>query len=196
MSIPPSAPPPGGYGAGPYGQGYHPAPPPPRKSGINGWKIAGFGCLGLFLLAAVGLFLLVRNVKEQVNHPNRGTLIGVAILAGKASIDGRKIALAVQNYHQKTGKYPQTLSELVEQNAIDGKLLHNDLDEDPNPGHISWRYRAPAEGASGSTPILEEPYQVTVSNQTQPGKIIINLDGTSQSDSSSRRTRSPNSETP
>lgn len=173
MSIPPpNTPPP--YGTPPGG--YHPAPPP-RSSGVSGWKIAGFGCLGLFVLAALGGILLVRNVKNSMANPQKNSIVGMAVLAGQAAGDGIHLQRAIVAYNTQHGKYPKTLMDLYTDGSIDGKLLHNGLDDSPDPAHVSWRYTPPAKGAPGNTPILEEPYHLTISNTTTPGKIIIDLDG-------------------
>lgn len=173
MSIPPSNTPP------PYGTppgGYYPAPPP-KPSGVNGWKIAGFGCLGLFLLAAIGGVLLVRNVKNSIANPQKNSIVGMAVLAGQAAGDGIHLQRAIVAYHTQHGTYPKTLMDLYTDGSIDGKLLHNGLDDSPDPAHVSWRYSPPAEGAPGNTPILEEPYHLTISSTTAPGKIVIDLNG-------------------
>lgn len=189
MNIPPG-PPPGGYPL-------HYGAVPPPKSGSNGWKIAGFGCLALFLLAAIGGVLLVRSVKGRISHPSKNDVVGVAILAGKAGMDGAELRQAIAAYHQEKGQYPKSLIQLVQDGHVDGKLLHNDLDDNPNPGHISWRYVRPAEGAPGSTPILEEPYRITMGGSTQSSSIVITLDGRSQSGVSvSSPERTPESQTP
>ncbi len=177
MSIPPG-PPPGGYPSN-YGA------VPPRRSGVSGWKIAGFGCLALFLLAAVAGILLVRAFKDQYTHPSKNSPLGIGIIAGKAGMDGVRLHQAVLAYHRKKGQYPRTLMQLVQDGHVDGKLLHNDLDDDPNPGHVSWRYTKPAEGAPGDTPLLEEPYRITMGGSTQSSRIIITLDGRSQAGSPS-----------
>jgi len=187
MSIPPS-PPPGGYPSN-YGSA------PPRKSGVNGWKIAGFGCLGLFLLAAVAVVLVARTVKDRISHPSKNDVVGLTVIAGKAGMDGVRLQQAVVAYHQEKGQYPNTLMQLVQENRVDGKLLHNDLDDNPNPGHVSWRYTRPAEGAPGTTPVLEEPYKITMGGSTQSSQIVITLDGRSQAGVSSRR-QPPESPTP
>ena len=188
MSIPPSNQPPNNppYGNQPYGQppgGYRPLPPA-KSGGGNGWKIAGFGCLGLFLLAAIGGVILVRNVKNSFDHPSKNSIVGIGVLAGKASLDGVHLQQAIVAYHTKHSAYPKTLMDLYTDGSIDGKLLHNDLDDSPDPAHVSWRYQQPAEGAPGSTPILQEPYHLTIAGTTAPGKITIDLNGQSQSDSS------------
>lgn len=171
MSIPPNNLP---YGTPPGG--YTPAPPP-RSSGVSGWKIAGFGCLGLFLLAAIGGVILVRNVKNSISNPQKGSIVGMAVLAGQAAGDGIHLQQAIVAYHTQHGAYPKTLMDLYSDGSIDGKLLHNGLDDSPDPAHVSWRYTPPAEGAPGNTPILEEPYHLTISNTTAPGKIVIDLNG-------------------
>ena len=161
MSNPPNTPP---YETPPGG--YYPAPP--RPTGVNGWKIAGFGCLGLFLLAAIGGVLLVRNVKNSIANPQKNSIVGMAVLAGQATADGLHLQRAIAAYHAQHGAYPKTLMDLYSDGSIDGKLLHNGLDDSPDPAHISWRYIPPAEGAPGNTPILEEPYHLTISNTTTP----------------------------
>lgn len=172
MSLPPNTPP---YGTPPGG--YYPTPPPLRSSGVNGWKIAGFGCLGLFLLAAIGGVLLVRNVKHRFANPSKNDFVGVIALAAQATVDGTHLQRAVVAYHTQHGSYPKTLMDLYSDGSIDGKLLHNGLDDSPDPAHVSWRYTPPAEGAPGNTPILEEPYHLTISTTTAPGKIVIDLNG-------------------
>lgn len=204
MSIPPSNQPPYGnpppYGTPPNNPppgGYYSAPPPKPSGGVNGWKIAGFGCLGLFLLAAIGGVLLVRNVKNSIDHPSKNSIIGIGMLAGKASLDGVHLQQAIVAYHAKHNAYPQTLMDLYTDGPIDatgGKLLHNDLDDSPDPAHISWRYFPPAEGAPGSTPILEEPYHLTLGGSTAPGRIIIDLNGKSQSGSGQQSSPSSGSD--
>ncbi len=187
MSIPPSNQPPYGNQS-PYGTppntppgGYYPAPPPKPSSGVNGWKIAGFGCLGLFLLAAIGGVILVRNVKNSISHPQKNSIFGIGVLAGQAGIDGEHLQQAVVAYHLQHGAYPKTLMDLYADGAIDGKLLHNALDDSDDPAHVSWRYYPPAEGAPGETPILEEGYHITIGNSTAPGKIVIDLNGKTES---------------
>lgn len=187
MSIPPGQPP-GGY---PYNDGAT----PPKKSGISGWTIAGIGCLGLFLLAALGVVLLVRATKDQFAHPSKNSPLGVGIIAGKAGMDGAHLRQAIVTYHQEKGQYPQSLMQLVIDNRIDGKLLHNDLDDNPSPAHISWHYTKPAEGAPGSTTVLEEPYQITMAGSTQSSQIVITLDGRSQAGVPSQQ-QAPKSQTP
>ncbi len=174
MSIPPSSsPPPGGYYA---------APPPASNSG-GCWKIGGIGCAALFLLALIGGVLMVRNVKNQLAHPEKGSLIGTIAAAGKAGMDGVEIQQAVVRYHSQQGKYPASLMDLVRDGSLDGKKLHNDLDDTPDPGHVSWRYFRPREGAPGTSPILEEPYHITVNGRTQPGHVVILLNGRSGANS-------------
>ncbi len=171
-NMPPNnMPPPGGYYSA----------PPPRKSGTNGWKIAGFGCLGLFLIAAVGGVLLVRNIKNNLSHPQKNSVVGMAVLAGQAGLDGAKLQQAIVAYHTQHGAYPKSLTDLYTDGSIDGKLLHNGLDDHNDPAHISWRYTPPAEGAPGNTPILEEPYHITIGGSTAPGKLVIDLNGKSES---------------
>jgi hypothetical protein len=180
MSIPPpNTPPPDGTPPG----GYYPAQPPKPSSSGNGWKIAGFGCLGLFLLAAIGGVILVRNVKNSISNPQKNSILGMGIIAGQAGIDGAHLQQAIVAYHTQHGSYPKSLMALYSDGSIDGKLLHNNLDDSPDPAHLSWRYTPPAEGAPGSTPILEEPYHITIGSGTAPGKIIIDLDGKTESNS-------------
>ena len=174
MSIPPSNPPP--YGTPPYG-----APPARSSGGGNGWKIAGFGCLGLFLLAAIGGVILVRNVKNSITHPSKNSIFGVGVIAGKAGLDGAHLQQAIVAYHAKHGAYPPSLTDLYTEGSIDGKQPHNALPENPTPAPFSCPHHPPAEGAPGDTPILEEDYHITFSGSTAPGRIIIDLNGKSQS---------------
>ena len=182
MSIPPNTPPGGYYAA-----------PPPKPSNGSGWKIAGFGCLGFFLLAAICGVLLVRNVKNKIANPSKSDAVGVIVLAGQAGLDGAHLRQAIVTYHAQHGRYPKSLMELYTDGSIDGKLLHNGLDDSPDPAHLSWRYTPPAEGAPGSTPILEESYHITLGNTTQPGKLVIDLNGRSQSNSSTQSNSSSQS---
>ena len=171
MSVPPNNyPPPGGY---------YPSQPPPKKTGGSGWKIAGFGCLGLFVLLAVGGVLLVRNVKNNFSHPNKNSIIGIGVMAGQAALDGVHLQQAIVAYHAQHNAYPKTLMDLYSDGTVDGKLLHNNLDDSPDPAHVSWIYTPPAEGAPGSTVILEEPYHASIGGTNTGGQIAIMLNGQS-----------------
>jgi len=181
MSIPSGNPPPNNPPPG----NYYAAPPPPAKPGSGGcWKVGGIGCALLLVLAIIGGVVAVRSVKDQIAHPVKGSFLGTAVSAGKAGMDGALIQKAIVNYHTEKGKYPASLMVLVEDGSLDGKRLHNDLDDSPDPAHQSWRYFPPKEGDPDTTPILEEPYHVTVGNKTQPGRITILLNGKSGSSSS------------
>ena len=172
MSIPPTQPPPGGY----YG-----APPPqPASSGGGIWKALGIGCAAVFLLVLIAGFFAVRSFKTQLDHPSKNSVFGIGITVGKAVVGGIVIQQAVVRYHQQNGHYPASLLTLVQAGGLDGKVLHNDLDDSPDPGHVSWRYAKPDEGAPGDTPILEEPYHTTIGGGSQPGRIVITLDGRNQ----------------
>ena len=181
MSIPSGNPPPNNPPPG----NYYAAPPPPAKPGSGGcWKVGGIGCALLLVLAIIGGVVAVRSVKDQIAHPVKGSFLGTAVSAGKAGMDGALIQKAIVNYHTEKGKYPASLMVLVEDGSLDGKRLHNDLDDSPDPAHQSWRYFPPKEGDPVTTPILEEPYHVTVGNKTQLGRITILLNGKSGSSSS------------
>jgi len=177
MSIPPASPPPGGYYA---------APPPPANSGSGGgWKIGGIGCAVIFLLVVIGGVMTVRNFKNQLAHPNKGNIMGTAIAAEKAGMDGAEIQQAITHYHTQNGKYPNSLMELVQDGSLDGKKLHNELDDHSDPGHVSWIYHRPTEGAPDTTPVLEEPYHITVGGTTQPGRLVILLNSRSAGNTAS-----------
>ena len=176
MSVPPNNYPPNSYPPG----GYPPVPPRPSGGG-KGWKIAGLGCLGLFVLLAVGGVLLVQNVKSKLANPQKNDVVGVAILGGQVALQGTQLQQAIVAYHTQHSAYPKSLMDLYTDGSIDGKLLHNALDDSQDPAHVSWRYAPPEEGAPGSTVILEEPYHVTVGSSTSSGRIAITLDGKSTS---------------
>ncbi len=181
MSIPPGQTPLGGYYGGPPPPGgYYGAAPPPTKSG-GPWKALGIGCAALFVLILIGGVILVRSVKSQIDHPSKNSILGIGITAGKAGMDGVRIQQAVVLYHQQNGKYPASLMTMVQDGSLDGKLLHNDLDDSPDPVHVSWQYAPPDEGAPGETPILQEKYHITIGGSSAPGKIVISLNGHSQS---------------
>ena len=190
-NVPPGNVPPGNVPPGNVPPGNVP-PAPPRSAG-RGWKIFGIGCLVLFLAAAIGGVVLVRNVKDAIIHPNKGSVIGVGVLAGQAGADGARLQQAIVAYRAAKGHYPRTLTDLVTDGTVDGKLLHNDLDDSPNPGHISWRYTPPAEGAPGTTPILAQTYQLAVAGRTAPQQIVITLDGKLVSGNKSAPLPSPES---
>lgn len=164
MSIPPpNTPPPGGY----Y---YNPNPGRPANNSSGCWKAFGITCGVLVLLGIIGIVVVVRTT---------GGLFRQAMGVGLASQSGRVIQQAVVAYHAKNGKYPPNLTALVSDGELtDAKVLHSDQDPNPSPGHISWRYHRPPEGAPGNTPLLDLPYQISFSGRTQAGDLIINLDGT------------------
>lgn len=173
MSLPPTppAPPPGNY--------YAP-PPPPKNSAAGCWKAAGLTCGVLFLLGLIGGVLLVRTVKENYAHPSRGSIMGTVFLAGRVARDGQRLQRAIVDFHRAHGHYPNSLLDLVREGDVDGKILHNDLDPNPSPGSISWKYAKPAPGTPGSAPLLTENYSVRVPGgpgSAGNGTITITLDG-------------------
>ena len=175
MSVPsnnsrPIGSPPGGYSS---------LPPHRPSGGGKGWQIAGFGCLGLFVLLAVGGVLLVQNVKSKLANPQKNDVVGIVILGGQVALQGTQLQQAIVAYHTQHSAYPKSLMDLYTDGSIDGKLLHNALDDSQDPAHISWQYAPPEEGAPGSTVILAESYHVTVGNRTSAGRIAITLDGKS-----------------
>jgi len=180
MSVPPYSPPPGGN--------YYNAPPPPANNSNGCLKAAGITCGVLVLLGVIIGIIGVVAVKKQLAHPDKSSPFGVVVIVAKATPDGVAIHQAIVSYHNKTGKYPNKLEDLVPDYLPDGKKLHNDLDPNPSPGHVTWKYTKPQEGADGKTPLLSLPYEVTVANsggkQTQHAEVIINLDGSSGSNTS------------
>lgn len=110
MSIPPYTPP-GGY----------PASPPPKSGSGKILGAFGIGCGALFLLILVGGILAVRSFKQQMEHPTKNSVLGTAITAGKAGMDGAIIRQAVVVYHQQHGHYPKTLLDLVADGSLDGQ---------------------------------------------------------------------------
>jgi len=179
MSTPPQGSPPGGFPIPPQGGpgpgGYYYGPPPGRPANSNAGCLKAFGitCGVLLLLGVIGIALLIKTGGPLIQQAMKfGTSIA------HAAQNGRTIQHAVVAYHAKNGKYPPNLIALVADGEItDAKILHSDQDANPNPGHISWRYMRPSEGAPGDTPILDLPYQITIGGQTQASHLIINLDG-------------------
>ena len=182
MSVPPNAPPPGGY--------YYTTPPPPANNNGGCLKAAGITCGVLLLLGVIVGVLGVVAIKKQLAHPDKSSPFGVVVIVAKVSPEGVAIHRAIMNYHNKTGKYPPNLQALVPDYLPDGKILHNELDTNPSPGHITWQYTRPEEGAGPKTPVLRLPYEINMSSgngrqTSQRADVVINLDGSTASNSSS-----------
>jgi hypothetical protein len=185
MSVPPNAPPPGGY--------YY-TPPPPNKGGGGGClKAAGITCGVLLLLGVVLVLFGVMAVKKQMQNPDPHNPFGAGIAAGISAANGMKIQQAIVLYHQRTGKYPSNLNALYPDYLPDGKVLHSPLDDNPNPGHVSWTYIKPTEGEDPKSPLLRLPYEIRMnvggSTSSQKQEIVINLDGTTTTNTSSSYNR-------
>jgi hypothetical protein len=181
MSVPPNTPPPGGY--------YYTPPPQNRGGGSGGClKAAGITCGVLLLLGVVLVLFSVMAVKKQLQNPDIHNPVGAGIAAGISATNGMKIQQAIVRYHQQTGKYPANLNALYPNYLTDGKILHSPLDSNPNPGHISWTYIKPAEGADPKSPLLRLPYEINMtiggSTSSQKQEIVINLDGTETTNTS------------
>ena len=196
MSLPPpNNPPPGGFPLPPQGNApggyYYGQPPPPANNNAGCLKAFGITCGVLLLLGVLGgalLFKTLGPVFQQTVKQGRSI--------GQASLNGRTIQQAVVAYHTKNHTYPPNLTALVADGELaDGKILHSDQDPNPSPGHISWRYLPPPDGAPGDTPILDLPYQITLGGHVQSGHVIVNLDGSTpgQTRPVAPPTREPNS---
>ncbi len=182
---PPSNPPPGGFplppqGGPPPGVPYYGGPPPGRPANNNAGCLKAFGitCGVLLLLAVIGGVVGVISVRNAMKNPH--SLFGTAMSAGKAGMNGSLIRQAIVRYHEKNGKYPQQLMDLVTDGETDGKIFHDDLDTNTDPAHVSWQYTPPNEGDPGSTPILTQDYTLSVGTTHQKQTIVINLDGTTR----------------
>ena len=183
MSVPPSSnPPPGGFplppqGGPPPGAPVYYGQPPPANNNGGCLKAFGITCGVLLLLGIIGGVALFK-----MGAPFAQQFMKMSQSIGQASINGRTIQQAVVAYQAKNGKYPSNLTALVADGEIsDAGILHSDQDPNPNPGHISWRYQKPVKGAPGNTPLLDLPYSITIANHTQPAHLIVNLDGSTPS---------------
>lgn len=186
MSVPPNAPPPGGY--------YY-TPPPPNKGGGGGClKAAGITCGVLLLLGIVLVAFSVMAVKKQMQNPDIHNPFGATVAVMHSTEDGIKIHQAIVLYHERTGKYPNNLNALFPDYLPDGKVLHSDFDTNNSPGHVSWTYIKPTEGEDPKSPLLRLPYEMNInvggSTSSQKQEIVINLDGTTRSSTSSSYNRS------
>lgn len=200
MSVPPpSNNPPGGFNVPPSnvppGGVYYGPPTNPPRSNNGCLKAFGITCGVLLLLGTLAVIFGGLAVRKSLSK--KGSLLNTAMGVGTATPNGIKIQQAVVAYHRAKGKYPPNLQALVPDYLTDGKLLHSDLDSNSNPGHVSWTYVKPAANAPGSTPLLRLPYQLPIPGQsgpdaTQPGEVVITLDGnvlSSHSDYRSGRRR-------
>lgn len=186
MSVPPNAPPPGGY--------YY-TPPPPNKGGGGGClKAAGITCGVLLLLGIVLVAFGVMSFRKQMQHPDIHSPFGAGIVIAQSTTNGIMIQRAIVSYHAKTGKYPNNLNALFPEYLPDGKVLHSDFDTNNSPGHVSWTYIKPTEGEDPKSPLLRLPYEMDInvgnSSSSQKQEIVINLDGTTRSSTSSSYNRS------
>ena len=178
MSLPPPNPNTPGNPNTPFGPGpggFYGGPP--RPSGVSGWKIAGFGCLGLLLLGIVGIVLLGVSFKNNMAHPSRNSVVGIGVLLSNAHDDGKTITEAVRAFHAQHGHYPPSLAALVADRGLDPALLHNPLDGNPDPKHVSWTYAQPPEGAPGTAPVLTEPYDIMPGRHDNDGLMTVTLNG-------------------
>ncbi len=154
---------------------------PPSNSNSGCLKAFGITCGVLLVLGIIGSFFVARLVKNSLadRHSVFGQIAGI----GRTAANGAAIRKAVVDYHEKHGRYPNALPDLISDGLIDAKVLHSDLDTDSRPDHVSWRYTKPAEGAPGKTPILRFHFRLNVpTNRNQPppeSDLVINLDGSS-----------------
>jgi hypothetical protein len=179
MSMPPNYQPPPNYP--PPGQ-YYGAMPPQQNTGNGCLKAFGITCGVLILLFIIGSVFMGIMVKKQLSSKN--SFFGQATQIGLAGQDGKRIQEAIVYYQQTNGRYPSSLNALVPRYLPDSTVLHSSLDPNTSPSHITWQYIRPTSGAMPNTPILVLPYNMTFMGQTVPGKIVIDLDGQLQSQSS------------
>jgi len=127
----------------------------------------------------IGGIMVANFINQQRKNPN--SIYAQTMKLATAGADGVAIQKAVVQYQSDNGKYPANLSALVPK-YIDGSKLHNAMDPNPSPTHVSWTYHKPGADATGKSTLLEMPYTMTMSfggkTTTVPGKFSINLDGT------------------
>ncbi len=179
MSTPPNVPP-SGYGV-PGGGAYY---QPPKSNSGGCWKAFGITCGVLVIAVIILIAIAVNAVKKGLAHPDKSTILGASIEVANGTKNGVEIVKALQRYHTHTGKYPNSLKDLVPDYLPDGKILHSDVDGDSSDiGHISYKYTKPAPDAPGDTPVLQYHYRMDIhmagQEQSQDGTVIFNLNGTS-----------------
>jgi hypothetical protein len=166
---------------------YYQNTPPPAKSNSNGClKAAGIGCAVVLLVGIIGTIFVAQKVKQALNDPKSGGIFGTAVNAGKTGAQGAIIRQAIVKYHDKTGAYPVTLSNLIPAYVPTVADMHAPTDANPDPKHVSWKYMRPSADAGPKTPLLKTAIVIEMGGQKAESDVVINLDGTSQSHSNAQ----------
>jgi hypothetical protein len=88
---------------------------------------------------------------------------------------------ALHRYRERNGSYPPTLAALLPDYLGGNSPLHVDLDPNPDPSHVSFKYTPPAADAPGATPVLSFQYSYTLDIGVQKNhvdaEIVMLLDG-------------------
>jgi len=119
-------------------------PVPQQKKAPSCWLIGGLGCLGIIVIggAVIGFFAY------GVSQSARGKALGSIIQSVQHTVqyqvaaekDLEDIQAALVRYHEAKKHYPKSLRELVPTYLADPSELHNGLDPNPDPNHISFTY--------------------------------------------------------
>ena len=165
MSFPsPSAP--GGY---PPPAGY--VPPPLRRSGPGCLVYGLVTCFVVFVffavLIATGVYQLAKSPSGKKLFTNVKQAMNGAAQFGECAKKMQLVQAAVVRYHDHTGSYPSSLLALQPDYLTDPAALHCDMDANPDPKHVSFKYTRPAEGAPDTTPLLSVHWIYTLNTGEQ-----------------------------
>lgn len=132
----------------------------------------------LFILSAISrVYWMFRAPMLPQNYASITTQ---ANKAEAVSNEGRRIYKAVNDYRAATGKYPDTLNQLVPK-YISLSELHTSADNDPNPAHVSWKYYKPADTSSPKAPMIETSIEINYDGSSINQPVTINIDGSAGS---------------
>lgn len=156
----------------------------PDSAGFGCRKVVGMSCMMLMLIGFTCTMILGDLVEKQISSNRRSpnTMFGQLMNMSASGVRGQAIVHALVHYHAREGVYPKNLISLVPEMIPDARLLHNDLDTDSDPDHISWTYSQPAPTVSPGTVVLRDDYQIPYPGGDKnhgpiPYELSLTLDG-------------------
>lgn len=179
-------------------------PGPPIRRGPNCWLIGALTCLGIVVLVIIAIIVGIASFTHTAAGKKFASTFGSA-MRGASMLPAceqnmLEIREAILRYHEHTGKYPDSLKDLVPTYVTDPSILHCPLDPNSDPSHVTYVYTKPNSSTSSAAPLLTLHWimnmDVGPQTQTTDTAVTVTMGGEVTRSQSSTQSTNSNSGAP